>query len=135
MVGKAKFKGKALLNQRIGKIIVKNPNLINLNYLYYILSTDRIHYKLASNSTGSVNQANINPKLIKNLKISIPPLDFQNTLAELLQLIDYKIELFENKLDSYVRFKNYLMQQIFAQKLRIVCIYKYKQTFVEVILF
>ena len=42
-------------------------------------------------------------------------------------------ELLNEKYESYVKFKNYLMQQIFAQKLRKIC--AYIQTFVGVNLF
>lgn len=42
----------------------------------------------------------------------------QQKITDFLSLIDNKLDLLQNKLQSCQNFKKYLMQQIFAQKLR-----------------
>jgi type I restriction enzyme S subunit len=62
-------------------------------------------------------QGNLNAKLLKSFEILLPSLKEQEKIANFLTSVDNKIELLERKYQSYVDFKKYLMQQIFAQKL------------------
>ena len=55
---------------------------------------------------------------LKKMRIKLPSFKEQNKIASFLSLIDNKIELLEQKHLKYQDFKKYLMQQIFAQKLR-----------------
>lgn len=55
---------------------------------------------------------------IRKFKFKFPNLIEQNKIAHFFSCIDKKIELLENKSEFYQDFKKYLMQQIFAQKLR-----------------
>lgn len=94
---------------------------IDIDYLKYYLNT-----KIIQNRILAVQTNNAQPKLalkeIRNFKINYPPIEEQKKVSKFLSLIDSKIKLLEKKCESYVDFKKYLMQQIFAQKLRIVCI-------------
>ena len=90
-------------------------------FIYYFLQTLKDKHVWERLSQGSTFEA-INSNDIKNLKIKIPSEKTQKSISNFLTLIDTKIELLEKKHDSIVNFKKYLMQQIFAQKLRIVCI-------------
>ncbi|MBX7489993.1 restriction endonuclease subunit S [Helicobacter sp. Faydin-H64] len=63
-----------LLNQRVGKIIVKN---VDKNFLYFLFKTEGIHNDLSSRSSSSGNQANTSSNDIENLTIPIPPLKVQ----------------------------------------------------------
>ena len=67
-------------------------------------------------------QPGINSNEYKKLPINLPSFDEQNKISTFLEHIDKKIELLEKKYKNYQDFKKYLMQQIFAQKLRIVFI-------------
>lgn len=86
----------AYINQRVGKIVLKDDAHISKRFLYYFLSQKRISEFLVSNSTGSANQANINPKLIES--ILIPELTYaeSETIASKLSCLDDKID--NNKL-------------------------------------
>ncbi len=83
---------KLLMNQRVGKI---KPNLkiIDNNYLYYYLWNDKTTLKMANRASGSANQANISPDIIKDLEIIIPSLPKQRKIANLFLNLDNKIEL------------------------------------------
>jgi len=99
MVGKVAYVDEnnpiCLLNQRVGRLVLKN-NSIELKYIFYFLSQKKIQYYLASNASGSANQANINASLIESLKI--PYKDYVTTkkIADILSVIDEKIEILQN---------------------------------------
>lgn len=84
---------KLLLNQRVGKIYVKESHKCNQEYLYYFLTQDNIRYDLAANAGGSANQANISPQNIRDIDIVLPPLEEQKAIANILSSLDEKIEL------------------------------------------
>ena len=88
---------------------------VNKEFLYYYLNIlEPKFYSLSQ--TGS--QANLNSDLVRISKIGVPSIKEQEKIVNFLSLIDNKIGLLEKKYQSYVVFKKYLMQQIFAQKLR-----------------
>ena len=88
---------------------------INKEFLYYYLNIlEPKFYSLSQ--TGS--QANLNSDLVRISKIGVPSVKKQEKIVNFLSMIDKKIWLLEKKYKSYVDFKKYLMQQIFAQKLR-----------------
>ena len=82
-------------------------------FLFYLIST--INW-LKYNEASGVPSLSANN--IKNIKINIPKLIEQQKIANFLTSLDKKIELLENKHRLFIEFKKYLMQQIFAQKLR-----------------
>ena len=63
-------------------------------------------------------QPGINSNEYTKLPLYLPSIDEQNKISKFLNKIDEKIQLLENKHIYYQNFKKYLMQQIFAQKLR-----------------
>ena len=90
-------------------------------FIYYFLQTLKDKHMWERLSQGNTFES-INSNDIKNLNIKIPSEKTQESISNFLTLIDNKISLLEKKYDNYQNFKKYLMQQIFAQKLRIVCI-------------
>ena len=57
-------------------------------------------------------------KDFKALKMKIPSINEQKKIISLLEVLTKKEQLLEQKYRDYQEFKKYLMQQIFAQKLR-----------------
>jgi len=92
-VGRIKINKPMLLNQRVGKFEILNDNIYNMDFLYYLISTEEMHYRLAINASGAANQANISPTMIKNVKLPYPPIDVQKVIAATLSCLDDKIEL------------------------------------------
>jgi len=92
-----KLNVKALLNQRVAKIEPRDG--LNKDYLYYFLKDNSTHEYIASQSTGSANQANISKKDIENIPFELPKPIEQKTVAELLSSLDDKIDLlkYQNK--------------------------------------
>lgn len=91
-IARVKYKTPSLLNQRVGKITVKNNNLCNLDYVYYFLSQEHIKIALASKAGGAANQANISPSDIKKLSIPLPTIQTQCRIADILSAYDDLIE-------------------------------------------
>ena len=86
-------------------------------FIYYFLQTLKDKHLWERFSQGSTFES-INSNDIKNLNVKIPSEKTQKLISDFLTLIDNKISLLEKKYDNYQNFKKYLMQQIFAQKLR-----------------
>ena len=97
-------------------------------FIYYFLQSLKDKHVWERLSQGSTFEA-INSNDIKNLKVRIPSEKTQKSISNFLTLIDTKIGLLEKKHDSYVNFKKYLMQQIFTQKLRLICFSLYIKLF------
>lgn len=92
-VGRYQFEFPALLNQRVGKLYSRDETIFNNDYFYYFISRPERQVELASSAGGSANQANISPHHIKNLEISLPPIEEQKNIANILSSIDDKIQL------------------------------------------
>jgi len=83
----------ALLNQRVGKIVSKEPDTLNENFIYYFLKQEDVTIDLATNAGGSANQANISSEQIRNFPIFLPPISEQRAIAGVLSSLDDKIDL------------------------------------------
>ena len=110
------------INQAVLKIDNKMNNYFQYNY--FVKYKDQIIHKYLQGGQG-----NLSANIIKKLEFYYPNLEEQQKISNYLLLIDNKIELLEKKHHEYQNFKKYLMQQIFAQKLRFDdnCQYKTKQ--------
>ncbi|HET54079.1 MAG TPA: restriction endonuclease subunit S, partial [Ignavibacteria bacterium] len=90
-VSKYKLDVQALLNQRVGKLVVKKD--ADLDFIYYLFKDEEVQNTLANNSSGSANQANISKGDILGLQLNIPELPEQKSIAEVLSSLDDKIDL------------------------------------------
>jgi type I restriction enzyme S subunit len=80
-----------LHNQRLGKVVLKRPDLADLDYLYYVFLSRDFNDELVASSTGTkiVHTA---PSRIEAFRFRLPPLDVQRSIASLLKALDEKIE-------------------------------------------
>ena len=92
---------------------------IDLNSLFfaYYLRTPKQRNNIIKFSSITT-RALISGGNLSKMKINIPPIEEQNKIANLFVILDKKVKLLEKKYQEYQDFKKYLMQQIFAQKLR-----------------
>lgn len=81
-----------LLNQRVGKVIVKDHDACSLKYLFYALSEHSTLERIASLAYGAANQANISPKQVESIELLFPPLPIQHRIASILSAYDDLIE-------------------------------------------
>ena len=116
-----------------GKTYIYNPDDGNLYFAGFLIKfhIDKAHPKFVFYNTlkdeysNWVNvmsvrsgQPGINSNEYKKLPINLPSFNEQRKISNFLESIDRKIELLEKKHYYYNDFKKYLLQQIFAQKLR-----------------
>ena len=84
--------GRFVINQRVGCLRVKRPDLIDSRFLYFYSNwTPHVDY-LRSRANSGV-QVNLSTSAIKESQLTIPPLDEQKRIAEILGALDDKIEL------------------------------------------
>jgi len=83
----------ALINQRIGRLVFKKPVLYSPEFVYYFLSSELVQEYLLNNASGSANQANISNKLVESIKMPEIELSTSRGIAQMLSVIDEKIEL------------------------------------------
>lgn len=117
VVGEAsrfKLAEKAFLNQRVAKVLPKDAKVLNNDFLYYFLKDDNTHDYLASQSTGSANQANISKVDIENIPLNLPPLPEQTAIAEVLSSLDDKIDLLHRQNKSLEQLAETIFRQWFV---------------------
>ncbi|MBE6505380.1 MAG: restriction endonuclease subunit S [Methanobrevibacter millerae] len=113
-------------------ILARDEKDITVNgFKAYLFSTNNLKTKIKIIANG-ISVLGISKNNLSKLNVEIPSKNEQQDIVSFISDIDKKIELLERKHQLYIEFKNYLMQQIFTQKLRILCDI---QTFVEANLF
>jgi len=116
LVSSYKLETKALLNQRVGKLFSKKPKEFNDDYLYYFLKNKDTHQYLASQSSGSANQANISKTDIEKISFSKPPLHEQIAIATTLSSLDDKIDLLHRQNKTLEQLAETLFRQWFVEE-------------------
>ena len=94
-----------------------DEKLFNPDFLVEELNTNKVENQIKKETIGST-RTRLNLTQVRSLKIGTPSINEQNKIMGFLSNINKKIELLEKKHKNYQDFKKYLMQQIFAQKLR-----------------
>jgi type I restriction enzyme S subunit len=115
-VARYNIEQKALLNQRVGKVYSLNERKLNDDYLYHFLKQDGVTYELALNASGSANQANISPELIKSLDFLLPPLPEQKAIVGVLSSLDDKIDLLHRQNKTLEAMAEALFRQWFVEE-------------------
>ncbi|MCC6322731.1 MAG: restriction endonuclease subunit S [Phycisphaerales bacterium] len=81
-----------LHNQRLGKVVVKQPHRVSLDYLYWLFLWKDFNTELVASSSGTkiVHTA---PSRIEAFRFDLPPLPEQRAIARVRGGLDDKIEL------------------------------------------
>lgn len=81
-----------LHNQRLGKVVVKQPKRVSLDYMYWLFLWKDFNTELVASSSGTkiVHTA---PTRIEAFRFDLPPLPEQLAIARVLGALDDKIEL------------------------------------------
>ena len=72
---------------------------ITTDYIFYILSSQFVKDQFEKAATGGVVK-NLNIKLVKEVKIPVPPIEVQNRLVDNLEKIQVEIQNFEKKIEE-----------------------------------
>lgn len=82
---------RCLLNQRAGKIIVKNDQC-DSRFVFYALSTHESMRSIALMASGAASQANVSPTQVESVELCIPSRQTQRKIASILSAYDDLIE-------------------------------------------
>ena len=106
-----------VLSSTIAKIQLTNKSVI-LPYLWHWRY--KVEYRLKSIPTG-MGIPHLNPTLLNNFKIAIPPIEEQRAIADYLDEktaeIDKQISLLEQKQNAYEKLKRSLINQVVTRGL------------------
>ncbi|PPJ64195.1 restriction endonuclease subunit S [Cuspidothrix issatschenkoi] len=106
-----KTQGKnLLLNQRVGKLIIKKPELIYFPYLKYVLNREQVKKYFLKFAGGGL-QINLCKDDILSVTIPLPPLEEQKKIAEILD----QAEELRRKRKEAIALLNTLTQSIFIE--------------------
>ena len=106
-------KGKALLNQRVGRVNA-NQNTSRVFILYVLVdSLKKIEHK-----TSSTTVKHLSHKDVEKIKASLPSLAEQKKIAALLSLIDERIEVQNAIIKEQEALKASLIRRLFDRTLR-----------------
>jgi type I restriction enzyme S subunit len=83
---------KYLHNQRLGKLVLKRPDLVTPRFLYWLFLSREFNRELFASSTGTkiVHTA---PSRMEAFRFRLPPLKTQEAIANLLDALEAKVEL------------------------------------------
>ncbi len=79
-----------LHNQRLGLIIVNEPERLSADYLYYRLCCDDYRHEVLASATGSTVR-HTSPGRILDFEFELPPMEEQLRIAETLSALDDRI--------------------------------------------
>ena len=109
LLGNSAFVPKAkgfiyVLNQRVGRVVIKSKDKIDKNYLHYLLATDNVKRQLENRASGT-KQRNISPKDIYEVLVELPEINQQEKIGLLLRTIENKI-LVNNQINDNLSYRN-----------------------------
>ena len=106
----------AYLNQRVGRLILKDKNRANYNYLTHVLRSPFYESWAYKEATG-VAQLNISSQQIEAMYFLLPPLPEQRRIAEILDTIDEAIQKTEALISKLKAMKQGLLHDLHTRGL------------------
>ena len=86
-IGTVSHDGPLFLNQRVGKITVVDENKATIEFVAFLLSSQKLRNEMWSLGKGNA-QLNISPSAIHGLRVLLPPLAEQKRIVDLLSSVD-----------------------------------------------
>ncbi len=81
-----------LHNQRLGKVVLRDPESTHKRYIYYVFCSKEYRDEVLASATGTTVK-HTSPERIKRYRFPLPPLPEQRTIAHVLGTLDDKIDL------------------------------------------
>ncbi len=94
-----------------------DKSIINPVYLTKFLCTNFVYNQIVNKAKKAVNQASINQKDVKSLKILIPPIELQNQFANIIQQVETLKSYQSQSKQQIDNLFNTLMQKAFKGEL------------------
>ncbi len=109
----------SLLNQRVGKLNIVDGMNINIDFIYYVMSSKYFINEIDKEIAGT-DPPNISSGQLENIKIVCPSFSEQKQIANILSAIDNQIGEYDNEKVKLEELKKGLMQQLLTGKLRVI---------------
>lgn len=106
----------SLLNQRVGRVQINGQ--ITSDFAYQTFNSTSFISLMGKELVGT-DPPNISSKMFEELLITLPPLDEQVKISQILETIDCKKTLLLDKKNEYSELKKGLMQQLLTGKKRV----------------
>lgn len=103
-----------VLNQRVGKVIIKDSKKIDKYYLHYLLATDYVKSQLEYRANGT-KQRNISPEDIYDVTVFIPNIIKQEQIGNMLYRLEKKINNNEIIINETEKFIDSIFRKCFIQ--------------------
>ncbi|GEM_PF-607942 len=103
-----------ILNQRVGRIRIKEKDLIRKRYLHYYTNLKVYLDYMKATATGTA-QYNTSTKTIKNTNVFLPSLSEQEKIAEVLSTVDEVIEKTNQIIEKSKKLKKGLIQDLLTK--------------------
>ena len=107
-----------LLNQRVGKLSIVSDGKIQVSFLRYYLTQSSIQDYFKGLAKKGV-QVNIGKSDILSVRVKLPSISEQKRISEILNLIDTKIVLVQNKYELYQELFKTLLNELMSGKRRV----------------
>jgi type I restriction enzyme S subunit len=92
---------------------------VNPFWLNAVLNMPRTQERLKTLATPGVSQWNINSKTLLRFEVSVPPKPEQDQFAELYEAIEARLEAERRKLETLLRARTALSQELLSGRLRL----------------
>jgi type I restriction enzyme S subunit len=79
-----------LHNQRLGKVLIMRPNLLDKQFLYYLLSSREYRHEVLASATGTTVK-HTSPHRIRSFEFQLPSKQEQEAIGRTLGILDEKI--------------------------------------------
>jgi type I restriction enzyme, S subunit len=107
-----------LHNQRIGKILVKDPERLSNRFLRYLLNSDTCRDHIKKTATGTTVRHTSSDAILK-MRVSIPPIEVQIKITKLCDAFEHEIKLMHRHLFVLKQQKRGLMQKLLTGQWRV----------------
>ena len=105
--------GKLVYSMDLTRLIF-NKFKVDSTFLFYYLTHETVRRKMKSFAQGT-NVLHLNHELVKNMKISLPPLPEQKAIAQILSTVDEAIQKTDEIIEKTKRLKKGLMQELLTR--------------------
>jgi len=95
------------------------PKGIDKFYLFYLLKFPKFRNKIIASMIGTTGRQRASKESVENLKIPLPPLSEQRKIAEILSIIDKKLELERKRKEKLKHIKAGLMNDLLTGRKRV----------------
>ncbi len=106
--------GRYLLNQRVGRITVRQPDRLDSRFLYYYSNSPEYIAWLRAHANSGV-QVNLSTEVIRNSPVVCPPLPVQLRIAGILSAYDDLIENHTRRIKILEEMAHTLFREWFIQ--------------------